>query len=147
MDQRVKMREESSPGRPTKEGGCARRPCSPLAGLLFLTTVASLALIASLLFWQPSILSAGLAGISKGPLAAASEWAPAASEWARSHARPFWGGFGGVVLLLMVFYRALRQACCRRLLFLVTALATAPIAYTVVHSQWSMIAELARGMR
>lgn len=151
MDQRVKMREESTPGQPAKDdrcgGRCGRRPCSPLAGLLFLTTVASLASIAALLFWQPTLLSAGLAGVSKGPFVGAHEWVATASDWARGHAKPFWGGFGGAVFLLMVTYRALRQACCRRLFFFFTALATAPLAWTVVHSQWPMITELVRSVK
>ncbi len=151
MEQRVRMRDDAAPSEPSKDsrcgGACRGRTCSPLAGLFFLATVASVASLTTLFWWQPTVLSAGLECAAKGPLAAAPAWIGTASRWAHGHARPFWFGFGGTILGLMIAHRAMCKGCCRRTFFFFTALLTAPLAWSVVHAQWPAISELIRAPR
>lgn len=123
------------------------RERSPLAALFFFVTVASLSAIASLLYWEPAILTSGLNEVTRGPLARLPHWIRDWNGWANAHAGPFWGGFAGVLALLFVVSSVFRRACCRRILFFETMVLAAVPAALVVWRQWDPIVHALRGAK
>ncbi len=123
------------------------RERSPLAAVFLLVTVASLSVIASLLYWEPGILTSGMNEVTRGPLARLPHWIGDWSGWARAHPGPFWAGFAGVLVLLGVASGLFRRACCRRLVFFETMLLAAAPAVLVVWRQWDPIVRALKGAK